>query len=241
MAYTSLYTALYTALYPGGVSAGAIFPVPLRFINLGKESQPGSLAASTYTLPCTTFAPADRYAYAPDQAWRAAMGRLYGYTQGIRLAGISLGGPLYADGIGYPMASVLGDYWQAVASGTPGTASSLSASSAAGAGTIVVSSGAGFFAGALISVGATGTTAEEVFACVSCGTSAAQDSDPIYLTLYLPGKEPMEYAVQLCGACAAKQRIPITTQGERLQDRGGLLRGPSTAVTAWDVLGLSPS
>lgn len=80
-----------------------------------------------------------------------------------------------------------------------------------------------------------------VFACIACGASAEEDSDPIYCTLYLPGKEPMEYAVQLDGACAAKLRIPITTLGERLPDRGGVVRGPSPSNTAWDALGLSPS
>lgn len=80
-----------------------------------------------------------------------------------------------------------------------------------------------------------------VFACVGCGADASTDSDPVYLTLYLPGKEPMEYALQLDGACAAKLRIPITTNGERLPDRGGLVRGPSPSLTsAWDALGLAP-
>jgi hypothetical protein len=81
----------------------------------------------------------------------------------------------------------------------------------------------------------------DVFACVSCGASASEDSDPIYLTLYLPGKEPMEYALQLDSACAARLRIPITSKGERLADRGGLVRGPSPSTSAWDALGLSPS
>jgi hypothetical protein len=84
-------------------------------------------------------------------------------------------------------------------------------------------------------------TESTVFDCISCGASASEDSDPIYCTLYLPGKEPMEYALQLDGACAAKLRIPITTQGERLPDRGGVVRGPSPSATAWDVLGLAPS
>jgi hypothetical protein len=80
----------------------------------------------------------------------------------------------------------------------------------------------------------------DVFACVSCSASASQDSDPIYLTLYLPGKEPEEIALQLDAACAAKLRIPITTHGERLPDRGGVVRGPSPLTSAWDALGLSP-
>jgi len=63
----------------------------------------------------------------------------------------------------------------------------------------------------------------------------------MYATLYLPGKEPREYAVQLCGACAAKLRIPIFDRGERLPDRSGVVRGPSPSLTsAWDALGLVP-
>jgi len=82
---------------------------------------------------------------------------------------------------------------------------------------------------------------ESVFACISCGASAETDSDPMYATLYLPGKEPREYAVQLCGACAAKLRIPIFDRGERLPDRSGVVRGPSPSLTsAWDALGLAP-
>jgi hypothetical protein len=79
-----------------------------------------------------------------------------------------------------------------------------------------------------------------VFACVSCGMDASEDSDPIYLTLYLPGKEPTEYALQLDSACAARLRIQITNGSERLPDRGGLVRGPSSSTSAWDALGLSP-
>jgi len=79
-----------------------------------------------------------------------------------------------------------------------------------------------------------------VFACVSCGADASEDSDPIYLTLYLPGKEPQEYALQLDAACAAKLRIPITQSGDHLPDRGGVVRGPSPSTSVWDALGLSP-
>lgn len=87
------------------------------------------------------------------------------------------------------------------------------------------------------------TESGEVFACVSCGSDASQDSDPVYLTLYLPGRESQEYALQLDGACAAKLRSPITTTGTKLLDRGAESRGrgPSTLTAAWDALGLAPS
>lgn len=79
-----------------------------------------------------------------------------------------------------------------------------------------------------------------VFACCVCGASAEQDSDPMYLTLYLPKRDPMEFAVQLDAACAVKLRSPITQSGSRLPDRGGVVRGPSPATSAWDALGLAP-
>ena len=82
---------------------------------------------------------------------------------------------------------------------------------------------------------------ENVFGCVFCGADASRDSDPLYLTLYLPGKEPEELAIQACGACAARVRVPIVTQGDRLEDRGGVVRGPSPSTSAWDALGLAPS
>jgi hypothetical protein len=84
------------------------------------------------------------------------------------------------------------------------------------------------------------TETSDVFACVACGASAETDSDPMWCTLYLPGKDRMELALQLDTACAAKLRIPITQNGSRLPDRNAQLRGPSTSTSAWDALGLSP-
>jgi hypothetical protein len=80
----------------------------------------------------------------------------------------------------------------------------------------------------------------EIFACIACGGSTAEDSDPIYLTLYLPGKTPLEYALQLDSACAEKLRFPIRTRGRKLEDRGGRMGGSEPPTTPWDVLGLSP-
>ena len=91
----------------------------------------------------------------------------------------------------------------------------------------------------LLGASANKVESEDVFACISCGASAEEDSDPIYCTLYLPKKEPMEYALQLCGACAGKLRIPIVDRGSRLADRGGLVRGPSPLTSAWDAMGLA--
>jgi len=82
----------------------------------------------------------------------------------------------------------------------------------------------------------TAVESDSVFACVGCGADASQDSDPIYLTLYLPGKEPEELALQFDSACAAKTRIPIVDKGEALPDRGGVVRGPSPSLSDWDIV-----
>lgn len=79
-----------------------------------------------------------------------------------------------------------------------------------------------------------------VFSCVSCGADASEDSAPMYCTLYLPKREPTEYALQLDSACAVKLRATISTNSERLPDRGGVVRGPSPDISAWDAIGLAP-
>ena len=83
------------------VYAPAVYPVPDRFINVGKEPSPGTIAAGTYTYPMTTFKPVDKITPLPDSAWRNGMAELYNLIQGVRIADVSCGGPLFADGIGY--------------------------------------------------------------------------------------------------------------------------------------------
>ena len=140
----------------------AVWPVPNRFINLSKEPVPGSVVASTFTFPMSTFKPVDKYTRIEDTAWRNSMAQLYNLIGGVRIADVSMGGPFFADGIGYPLLGVCGDYWQSVQAGVVGTSNSLAGTVAIGATQIVVSSGTGFAIGKVISVGAVGSTAEEV-------------------------------------------------------------------------------
>jgi hypothetical protein len=79
------------------------------------------------------------------------------------------------------------------------------------------------------------------YACVSCGASAQQDSDPVYLTLYVPGKDPQEYSITLDAACAASLRVKMQNGAERLPDRGGVVRGPSSHASDWDELSPVPA
>jgi len=72
--------------------------------------------------------------------------------------------------------------------------------------------------------------------CVECGADATSDDDPVYLTLYVPGREPTEYVVPLDAPCAVSFRMKAMTGAERLPDRGGVVRGPSTSDSDWDQL-----
>lgn len=84
-------------------------------------------------------------------------------------------------------------------------------------------------------------TTQELFACISCGADCREDSDPMWLTLYVPNQDPREYELQLDGACAAKLRSPVVSFGEKLPDRSSQVRGPSSLTAAWDKLGLDPA
>ena len=144
--------------------AQAVYPVPNRFINVGKEpsGQPGTVTAGTYTFPLTTFKPVDKVTYLEDTAWRNAMAQLYNLIQGVRIADVSLGGPFFADGMGYPLMDICGDYWQSINAGTLGVATQLSVNSAVGAGTIVVTSATSITTNEIISIGGTASTACEI-------------------------------------------------------------------------------
>lgn len=78
-----------------------------------------------------------------------------------------------------------------------------------------------------------------VFDCVSCGSQVLEDSDPIFVTLFLPGQEAMEHSLQLDGACAAQLRIPITLHGTKLENRP-LESARKEAISAWSAIGIEP-
>ena len=64
--------------------------------------------------------------------------------------------------------------------------------------------------------------------CPACGGTSADDADPVYLVLYLPKADPREFELNTCAACAAKIRVSIVGQGERLENREAVVRGPSS-------------
>ncbi|MGC1579987.1 MAG: hypothetical protein WA766_00800 [Candidatus Acidiferrales bacterium] len=142
--------------------ASAVYPVPDRFIDLGKESPPGTIAAATYTFPMTTFKPEDKVTFLEDTAWRNAMAELYNVIEGVQIAEVSLGGPFFVDGMGYALANIMGDYYQGVNAGTSSATTQMSVTSAIGAGSIVVTTATGISNNTVISIGGTASTACEV-------------------------------------------------------------------------------
>lgn len=80
----------------------------------------------------------------------------------------------------------------------------------------------------------------DIFTCALCGAGIQDDSDPVWLTLYVPGQEPREWELQLDGPCAVRIRAPLVSSGEKLADRSSQVRGPSSLTSAWDALGLAP-
>jgi hypothetical protein len=81
-------------------------------------------------------------------------------------------------------------------------------------------------------------------ACPSCHAAVSgDDASPIYLTLYLPGREPVEMLLPLCDVCAVTQREQFARGAQPLADRGAGERGPSpqpSPTNQWDAIGLQP-
>lgn len=75
--------------------------------------------------------------------------------------------------------------------------------------------------------------------CPSCGGDASEDLDPIYLTLYVPGREQQSFELTTDAPCAARIRVAAQAGAQQLQDRTQQSSG-SSATSAWDALGLAP-
>jgi hypothetical protein len=161
------------------VTASAVYPVTRRFIGLAKEVTPGTVVAPSYTFPMVKFSPKDNITYLKDTAWRNSMAELYNLIQGVEISDLDMGGPFFGDGIGYGLANILGDYWQAV-NGTAGTATTLSSAYTAGGTTISVTSATGLINGMTIAVGALGTNAEEVRTITNIVSTTVTLSSALY-------------------------------------------------------------
>jgi hypothetical protein len=73
--------------------------------------------------------------------------------------------------------------------------------------------------------------------CPACGGTSATDLDPVFLTLFLPKREPKEFELATCAACAANL-LPLTQVGATdLPNRQAGTGAPSpTEPSEWSDL-----
>ena len=86
-------------------------PSVKSYLGIAKEATKGTPVAATNFIPFTmnTFKPVDVIAPLYDEALRGSMAQTYNYLQGRRHTTIDVGGPVFADTVGYFIAGILGD------------------------------------------------------------------------------------------------------------------------------------
>lgn len=93
----------------------ALYPSTQLTAGIGKETTYGTPVSPTYYEVFKTLAPVDDMTPIPDLGWRGPPGDSFGHVPGPTQGAVSLGGDVYADTIGFPLAGILGD---AAASGS---------------------------------------------------------------------------------------------------------------------------
>lgn len=84
-------------------------PSALSYVGIAKETVKGTGVAATAFIPLTVITTHDVQSYLEDTAMRGAMVTNYGEIAGVNHSEFDLGGPVYADTIGWAVAGVLGD------------------------------------------------------------------------------------------------------------------------------------
>lgn len=135
----------------------ATFAPAKQFLVIANEATQGTAVAGTFTQLIDSLKPSDKPVFLKDQAWRGSMGTdAFGQIAGVKHAELDLGGPVFADGIGFFLRNILGDL-AVVGTSTGSGSTTLSAQATAGATTI--STVASIPAATVIQIG-TGATAE---------------------------------------------------------------------------------
>ncbi|MGB6771194.1 MAG: phage tail tube protein [Candidatus Dormiibacterota bacterium] len=84
-------------------------PVARQQFGIAKETAKGTWITSSAYLELDTFSPEDKITMLPVTGLRGSMVTDYGDVQGVGTADLSLGGAVFADTIGWPLAGLLGD------------------------------------------------------------------------------------------------------------------------------------
>ncbi|AEW94595.1 MULTISPECIES: phage tail tube protein [Streptomycetaceae] len=84
-------------------------PSHLAAFGVAKEATPGTAAAPTMWIPWKTLTPKDEITLIDDKGQRAAAVESFGIVQGQKGSTLDFGGDVFADSIGFPLASLLPD------------------------------------------------------------------------------------------------------------------------------------
>jgi hypothetical protein len=89
----------------------AVQPSLKSFLGVALETTEGTPVTATDYVPITvnSFKPVDQIGALYDKGIRGSMVEDYAYLQGRKHSEVDFGGPVFADGIGYWLASLLGD------------------------------------------------------------------------------------------------------------------------------------
>ncbi|MFE9448267.1 hypothetical protein [Streptomyces sp. NPDC006739] len=111
----------------------ATFAPAKQFLVIGNETAQGTAVAGTFTQLIDSLKPSDKPTFLKDRAWRGSMGTdAFNQIAGVKHAEVDLGGPVFADGIGFLLRNILGDV-AVVGTSTGSGGTTLSAQAAAGA------------------------------------------------------------------------------------------------------------
>jgi len=86
----------------------AALPVARQSFGIAKEVTKGTYVVPSASLPYDTFSPEDKIATLMNVGLRGSMTETYGAVQGVGNSELSVGGAVYADTIGWPLAGLLG-------------------------------------------------------------------------------------------------------------------------------------
>lgn len=87
---------------------------------------------------------------------------------------------------------------------------------------------------------------EQPLTCPMCGIGTAEDMDPVYCTVFVPGAGKFSFEWPTCAPCAANLRGKAQENAQRLESRdeslGATGPGPQTYSSSdvWASLGLVP-
>jgi len=84
-------------------------PVARQQFGIALEATKGTWVTSSAYPELDTFSPEDKITMLPVTGLRGSMVETYGEVQGVGTADLSMGGAIFADTIGWPLAGLLGD------------------------------------------------------------------------------------------------------------------------------------